>query len=281
MLHARHVIEEGDAWHTAQGFAVFNGHLVAGFNGLVYLAEVEDAVGGTHLVYLAVDARAHHGGLVGETEVLEVVDALLHLLVAHHQGTALYGVVHLGSMETEGGEVARIEDALAADLHAKCMSGIVDDLQAIAVCNLLNAHGIAGLAVDMHRHDGRCFGGDGRLYLLGVEIASGRVDVNKDGLDAVPPQRVGGGHKAVRRGDDLARDAEGLQRSDERQGAVGKQTDERHFEIGSQLFFQLPVEATIVGDPLAAPDLFEEFVELAEVGEQRRSNRYLFLFKHD
>ena len=107
-------------------------------------------------------------------------------------------------------------------------------LQSVLVGYFLDAFRIAGLAVDMHGHDGRGLGSNGCLNLVWVYIASFRVYVYKHRLDAVPPQGMGSGHKAVGGGNDLARNAQGLQSTYQRQGAVGEQADIRHFQILAQ-----------------------------------------------
>ena len=56
----------------------------------------------------------------------------------HDHGTSLNGVIDLGGMEREGGHVACIEYAIAVDLYAKGMGGIVDNLQTILVGYLLD-----------------------------------------------------------------------------------------------------------------------------------------------
>ena len=81
-------------------------------------------------------------------------------------------------------------------LHPEGVRGVVDDLEAVLVGYLLYPPGVARLAVAVHRHDGRGPGGDGRLYAVGVDAAVRRVDVHEHGLDAVPPEGVGGGHEA-------------------------------------------------------------------------------------
>ena len=74
----------------------------------------------------------------------------------------------------------------------------------------------------MHRHDGCCLWSDGSLDAVRVNVTCGWVNVNEHGLDAVPPQGVGGRYKAVRGGDDLARDSQRLKCRDEWKGAVGE-----------------------------------------------------------
>lgn len=128
MAHTGEVVPELDAFDVAECLAVADGYLMAGLDGGVDLAEVEEAVGGAYLVHLAVDAGGYDAGLASETEVLEVVDALFGLLVVHHHSPTLHGVVHLGGVETQRRNVASCEHALALAFHTEGVGGIVDDL---------------------------------------------------------------------------------------------------------------------------------------------------------
>ena len=260
MAHSGHVVEEGYAFHVAQGGAVFDGDLMTGFNCGVHLAQVEQAVGRAHFVHLAVDAGTDDCCFVGEAEVLQVVYALLHALVVHHHRAALNGVVDFGGVEAERAEVAGVEYALAVHFYAEGMGGVVDYFQAVLIGYLLYTLRIAWLAVDVYRHYGCCLGCDGGLYLVGVDVARAWVDVNEHGLYAVPPKGVGGCNEAVRSGDHLARYAQSLQCRDERQRAVGEQADVGHFQVCGKFLFKLLVKISVVGYPLARPYLFEHFV---------------------
>ncbi len=122
----------------------------------------------------------------------------------HDERAALHGVVHLGGVEAQRGHVARVEYRFSIHLDAEGVRGIVYHLEPVLVRNLLDALHVARLAVAVHRHDGSGLRGDGRLYLVGVHAAVRGVDVHEHGLDAVPPDRVGRGDEAERRGDDLA-----------------------------------------------------------------------------
>ena len=149
------------------------------------------------------------------------------------------------------------------------MSCIVDDAQAILVGDGLYLAGSARFAIDMHRQDGRCARRDGRLDAVGVDASRSWIDIDKDGLDAVPPQRMGGGHKAVGRGDDLAADVEGLQRGDKRQRTVGEQADVGHLEVLTKGGLKPLVEFTVICNPLVVPDLTQHRGEVVEIGQQR------------
>ena len=208
--HARHVLEVGDSLDALQPLAVQLRDMPPRGDCVVHMPEVDEPHGRADFVHLAVDSRSHDRGLVGETEVLEVVDALLGLLVVHDERAALHGVVHLGGVEAQRGHVARVEYRFPIHLDAEGVRGVVDHLEPVLVGDLLDALHVAGLAVAVHRHDGRGLRGDGGFDLVGVHAAVRGVDVHEHGLDAVPPDRVGGGDEAERGRDDLARYPESL-----------------------------------------------------------------------
>lgn len=214
MAHAWHVVEEGYAFHVAQGVAVFDGDLVSGFDCSVYLLQVEQTVSRAYFVHLAVDAGADDGCFVGEAEVLQIIYALLHALVVHHHRAAFNGVVDFRCVETERAKVAGIENALAVHLHAESMSGIINHLKAVLVGYLLYALRVARFAVNVYGHYGRSLGRDGGLYLIRVDVSRAWVNVYEHGLNAVPPKGMRGGYEAVRRGDYLACNAKSLKSRD-------------------------------------------------------------------
>ncbi len=160
------------------------------------------------------------------------------------------------------------------------MRGVINDLQAVLVGNLLDRLRVAGLAVAVHRHDRRCLGRYRRLDLIGVEAAVCRVNVHEHRLDAVPPQGVCRGHEAVGGRYHLACDAKGLECGYERERAVGEQAYVRHLEVFGKLFFKLSVELPVVGYPLAVPDLLQEPLELVEARQERGSYCYLLFVAH-
>ena len=231
MPHAGHVLEVGDALDVLQPFAVQLRDMPPRRYCLVHLPKVQQAYRRAYLVHLAVDSRGHHRRLVREAEVLEVVDTLLGLLVVHYQRAALHGVVDLCGVEAKRGHVAGVQYRFSAHFDAESVRGVVYHLEPVIVGDLLDALHVAGLAVAVHRHDGRGLGGDGRLYLVGVHAAVRRVDVHEHRLYAVPPDRMGRGHETERRCDDLPSYSECLKSRDERQGAVGEEADIRDPEV--------------------------------------------------
>ena len=79
------------------------------------------------------------------------------------------------------------------------------------------------------------------------------------------------------RSDNLTRDTQGLQCSEQRQCSVGEQTDVRYFQILAQLLFQLLMELSIISYPLACPNFLEHRIKLVEVGQQRRGDGDLII----
>ena len=275
MPYTGHVLEVRDAEDIPKALAVGNRYPMPGLDGLVHMLEVDEPHSRAHLVHLSVDAGGHNSRLAGETEVLQVVYPLLGLRIMHYQSTALYRVVHLGCVEAERRHVASVQDALPVHLHAEGMRSVVDDFQAVLVRYVLYTPGVARLAIAVHRHDGRGPRGYRCLDAVRVDAAVRRVDVHEHRLDAVPPQRVGRRHEAERSRYDLARDAQGLQRCYQRQGAVGEKADVGNLEILAQgrLKFLMPV--SVVGDPFAGPDVPKVRVELVQVRKERGRHGYL------
>lgn len=58
---------------------------------------------------------------------------------------------------------------------------VVDDSQVVVVCDFLNGIDIAGVAVAVHRHDGR-------FDLAGIKVERVGGNVDEHGFDAIPQQ---------------------------------------------------------------------------------------------
>jgi glucose-6-phosphate 1-dehydrogenase len=100
-------------------------------------------------------------------------------------------------------QITMAEQTLVLVSDTKSMGGIVNDLQAVDVSNLLNTLDVAWVTVAMDRHDGRSPRGDRPFNLIGIEIACNRVNVNKYGCYGIPDERMGGGYKGIGGGDNL------------------------------------------------------------------------------
>lgn len=221
------------------------------------MLQVAKAVCGTDLVHLAVDARGDHCRLARKAEVLEIVDTLLGAGVVANERTALDRIVGLGRMETERVHVAGIENRLAVQLDIERMGGIIDYRKAVAVGDFLNCVDIAGIAIDVHRHDGGRFRRNRLFNLLRVEIARRGVHVHEHRSEPVPPDGVRRCDETVRCCYDFARDAHGLERCNQRKRSVCEQADVFHAEIFGKRLFQFLVVMPVIGKPLAVPDVLE------------------------
>ena len=253
---------------------------MASLNGFVYLTKIQQTVSRTHLVHLAVDARSNHLCFTGKTEILQVVDTFLRLFVVHHQSTAFDSIINLSGMETQGGHVASLQDTFTVHLHTESMGGIVNHFQTIFIGYLLNTFHVTGLSIDMDGHNCRCFRSDGGFYFIWINVTSCWINIHKYRLDAVPPKGMGGGYETIRSGYDFACNTECLQGSDQRQCTVGKQADVWHFQILTQCLFQFLMIMTVVGNPFTVPNVFQQFVELVQIGQQRGCYCNHFFFFH-
>jgi len=109
----------------------------------------------------------------------------------------------------------------------------------------------------VHRHDGRGLRGDGRFDARRIHIQGVRIDIDEHRLDAVPQQRMGGRDKRIRGGDDLAGDAQCLQRRNQCQRTVAEQGDMLDAQILAQFGFELLVKRAAIGQYPAVPDLLQ------------------------
>ena len=168
-------------------------------------------------------------------------------------------------METECGHIPCIQNAFTVYFHTKRMGRVINNFQAILVGYLLNTHGITGLPIYMNRHNGRCSGCNGSLYLIRIHITCRRVDIHEDRSNTIPPKGMGGSHKTIRGGYHLSRYSQSLQSCYQWQCSIGEKTDKRYFQISSQFLFQLLMKRTIVCYPLARPNFLEHCVKIVKV----------------
>src|SRR5262245_5143889 len=127
------------------------------------------------------------------------------------------------------------------------MSGVVNHLQTISVCNRLNTRGVARGTIDMNRDNcggawGYCGFDFGR-----VEIAGNWIYINKNGLYAVPEQCMCCCDEAIWGRDDFARDAQGLQGRYQCQGSIREQRKILHTQVFAQSCFEPLMKWTTIG----------------------------------
>lgn len=235
----------------------------------VDVLQLQQAEGSLHLVHLAVDTNGDDVGFAIKAEVFQIVDVALGLGIRADDGTALKGVEDLGRMEAEHREITVVEHAAAVTLDTEGVGSVVDDLEVVAVCDALDGLDIAGVAIAVHRQDGDALRSDGCFDLGRVEIEGARLNVDEDRGDVVPEQRVRSGDEGVRGRDDLAGDAQGLERGDQREGAIGEECQVLDAEVVTQGLFELLVKRAVVGEKLAVPDLLQEGDEVLQRGQMR------------
>lgn len=75
---------------------------------------------------------------------------------------------------------------------------------------------------------------------------------------------MSGRYEGIRCGDDLAGDPQGLQRSDEGNGAISEEADMFDPKVLAQCLLELLMERTAVGEDAAIPDLPEQGQEIIQ-----------------
>lgn len=280
MNNIRKIFEKFYPVNVFQGLAIFLNHFTTFFNRLVNVFEVHKSESGSHLVHLAVDAGSDDHRLVFKTEILEIVDFLLHLRRTANQRPAFDCRVGLCRMETQSADVAVFEDAFPIDSHAKSVRRIIYHFKVLTSRYFIDALNIARISIDVNRHDGRRPRGNRSFNLVEVNVSCFRVNINENGLKSVPPDCVRRGDEAVRSRYHLARYPQGLQSRYERQRAVCEKRDIFNAEIFGEFLFQSPVHLPAVGDPLAVPDLLKIRDEFFKRRQKRRRDGYLFGIFH-
>ena len=107
-------------------------------------------------------------------------------------------------METQCGHIATCENTLSVHLDAKRVGCIIDHLQSILISNSLDSIHIHWFTIAMHRHNGSGLGSDSSFNLFGINPTGLLLDIHKHWFAAVPPDAMGGGHKAIRCSDDFS-----------------------------------------------------------------------------
>lgn len=159
-----------NATNAFQAFTVMGIYFGAALGDGGHVLELQHAKSGVDFAHLAVDAGGHHSGFVDKAKVFKMVDALFGFGVWADDGATFKGVKDLGGMEAENRQVAMVQHAAAMTLHTKGVGGIINDLEVVVVGDLLDSIDVTGVAIAMHRHDGRGLRGDGGLDLGGVDV---------------------------------------------------------------------------------------------------------------
>ena len=122
------------------------------------------------------------------------------MFIVKYQCTSLNGIKSLRRMKAQCRHITCIQNRFSLSLHPKCMSSIIDYLQSVFICYLLNALSITRIPIHMHWHNGCSIRSYSHLYLIRVKITGYRVYVYKYRFDAIQPQRMCSSNKTERRG---------------------------------------------------------------------------------
>ncbi|MNN12818.1 hypothetical protein D3C81_1258260 [compost metagenome] len=154
---------------------------------IIQALQLQEAKGCVNFAELTVCTGQFYGASVGrQAKVLQLVDAPLGRLVATDDSAALEGAEHLGSVETQGHEVAVAQQAAVCILNTESMCRVIDHLQAMALGNRAYCLDITGMAVAVYRQDGCGLVGDGRFDACRVKVQGVRVDIDEHRRQIVP-----------------------------------------------------------------------------------------------
>ena len=124
-----------------------------------------------------------------------------------------------------------IIDFVLWNFQSESMSSIIYNLQAVYICNFLDATNITWFTIAMYRHNGCRLWGYSRFNLFGIEITGTWIDIYKYRLATSPPDRMSSGYETIWSGNYLASDPQCLKCRKKRKGTICKKADLRNTKI--------------------------------------------------
>jgi len=124
----------------------------------------------------------------------------------------------LGEVEAESGGVGEAAGFAAFVGRAVGLGSVFDDLESVLAGDAEDGVHVGGLAVDVHRYDGRGLAGDSGFDPVRVDTVGLGVDVHHDGNAAGVNDGLDGGEEGVGWDDDLEAGLEGKSLEGERDG---------------------------------------------------------------
>lgn len=150
------------------------------------MIQLQDPEGGVDFTHLAVDTGSSNRSLIRESEVFQVVNALLGLCIGADDSASFKGVEHLGGVEAEHGQIAMFEEAFAFIGDTEGVGGIINDFKAVGVGDLLDTFNSARIAIAMNRKDSTGLRSDGFFNAVLVQVTGFGVNVHEYRFDVVP-----------------------------------------------------------------------------------------------
>ncbi len=147
-------------------------------------------------------------------------------ICSDHPAFAGHHVLGGVKAETAGAKTAH---PAAAVRRADRLRRVLDHRQAVPLRSGQDGVHIAGITVEMHRHDGFSSRSDGRRDELRVDVERGLVDIDEDGPSAGIDDAVDRGLESERRGDDLVTGADAVSQQGGMEG--GRTVGSGHREL--------------------------------------------------
>ena len=265
-FNVRRNLRESDARHIREMRAVALEHELPLRDVLVHMTQIAEAHRRRKLVHLSVAADRRDLLLPEDTEVFQLVE-LLHqrwIRFSGRDGTTLDGIKDLRRMEGKHRGITEGADPLSVQLLAEGMGGIIDDLQMMAIRNLLNPVNVADVSIDMHRHDRAGALGDQGLELIDIDRIVPHVDITEDRREAVPHDCMGCGGEGKRCRDDLAMEVHRLQQKLQRTVSVHEELHGADLQIVLKLRPKRLVVLAHIGKPRRVPDMLQQLLILGK-----------------
>ncbi|RMQ42657.1 hypothetical protein ALQ04_05441 [Pseudomonas cichorii] len=249
--------------------SVAMGNFGALFENVLDIVQNAQPHGGREFVELGVDADAVDLVDVGDAEVAQQVGAPCQFVIIGNDRAAFDGVKQLGRMKAQGADIAAIEHGLASMSHRKCMGAVVDHLEPVLACDLLDCVDRTRIAEHMGAHDGAGVFADAAFDVLWRDIPGLRIDIGKDWPDTFPLQGTGGRYKAERRSHGAAAKTQGAIGYLQGQRAVVGQDNVLDPQIVLEPAFQLAYQWSVIGQPASRVNTLDIRLELVDITKVR------------
>lgn len=188
------------------------------------------------------------------TKIPQVGHSLEEFGILGKYSPSLDSVENLGSMEATGADITIFEDGPTVDFHPKSMGPVVDDLQTMAVSDLLNPLYLTGNAIHMRSENGRGPGSNRRFNQVRVDGQFVRKDIHEYRLTSLPDDARSRGHIRKRRGDNFSLKSEGFNSKLQGDGTVGDKEEVIYTQVIFKPQFKFIDQRTVVGQPIPFPN---------------------------
>lgn len=245
---------QSNSHNTAQILSIALHHLSPLLDLLIKMAKITEPHRSLKLIHLGVSTHKLHFFGSGDAVVLGHIQSLLQLPLAGGDRPTLDGVEDLGRMEAEHRGIPEGAYPSSFVRLSKGVGGIIENLEVVSRCNLLDGLHITDVAIDMDRNDCGSLLSDQGFDERGIKGVITLLDVTEDRLEAIADNGMRGGDKGEGGGDDLPGKTQGLYGHLEGEMAIGEERDMRDSKRRRKSCLQLFVFDSHIGKPMGVPE---------------------------